>query len=85
MLGAPKLTLHDQLFHIINLNKNFPISHLARVKMVVVLHAGSTDVGFIPECEMAFVGTHDEMNSKLFIEWFDRLLWKLDYPILIVL
>ena len=41
---------------------------------------------------MVFVGTHDdhgdyhtEMNSKLFLEWFDRLLQRLDRPSLIVL
>ena len=59
---------------------------------MVVLHAGSAEVGFIPDCELVFVGTHDdqgdyhtEMNSTLFLEWFDRLLKALDRPSLIVL
>ena len=29
-------------------------------KRVVVLHTNSADVGFIPECEIIFVGMHDD-------------------------
>ena len=88
----PKLNLLDELFSHDHLETKLPNIPSGKGKRVVVLHAGSAEVGFIPDCDLVFVGTHDdqgdyhtEMNSVLFIEWFERLLKALDRPSVIVL
>lgn len=60
-------------------------------KRLIVLHCGSKD-GFIPGCELVFVGQHkdgdyhSEMNSKLFLDWFENTLCiSLDGPSVIIL
>ena len=49
-------------------------------KWIVILHAGNAEIGLIPDCKLLFVGTHygsedyhTEMNTKLSMEWFDKL------------
>ena len=61
-------------------------------KRIVVLHVGGAEIGFIPQCEMVFQGIHDdmgdyhtEMNSVLFMSWFDDLIKTLEQPTVIVL
>ena len=62
------------------------------MKHIVILHPGSSEIGFIPECGMNFVGVHDEnedyhteMNTVLFMEWHDKLLRALARPSVTVL
>lgn len=60
---------------------------------LIVLHAGSKEVGFIPDCQLVFksISTdnrdyHCEMNSEIFQEWLlNRLLPALDRPSCIVM
>ena len=62
-------------------------------KRLVILHAGSAETGFIPDCELVFQGIHDdkgdyhtEMNTSLFMNWFENdLLLSLKEPSCIVL
>ena len=70
------------------------IKHLPKIppgkgKRLIVLHAGSED-GFIPGMDLVFEGKksgdyHQEMNSKVFLEWFERLCSALPGPSCIVL
>jgi hypothetical protein len=60
-------------------------------KRIVILHAGSAESGFIEGCELVFLGIHDEngdyhseMNTVLFMSWFDKLLQRLEQPSVIV-
>lgn len=59
---------------------------------LIILHAGCAEQGFIPGCALVFQGKdvdgdyHREMNSKLFLDWFENtLLPSLEGPSLIVL
>ena len=59
---------------------------------LIILHAGSDKIGFIEGCKLVFSGKsidgdyHREMNSKIFLDWFEnRLLPALEEPSLIVL
>ena len=60
-------------------------------KRLIVLHAGSAQQGFIPEMKHVFIASksdgdyHGEMNSKVFLEWFEKLCQKLPRPSAIVL
>ena len=59
---------------------------------LIVLDAGSANVGFIPDAGIIFqsktnsIDYHDEMNTTHYLEWFeDNLLRKLDRPSVVVL
>ena len=59
---------------------------------LIVLDAGSANVGFILDAEIIFqsknncLDYHDEMNTSHYLEWFeDNLLPKLDPPSVVVL
>ena len=59
---------------------------------LIILHAGNKDEGFLPNCDLVFVGKHDaadyhsEMNTKTFMEWFEtKLIPALKVPSVIVL
>ena len=61
-------------------------------KRLIILHAGSENEGFIENCDLTFVAKekdgdyHREMNSAVFIEWFEHTLCKaLKTPSVIVL
>ena len=58
---------------------------------LIILHAGSAENGFIENCEEVFKGKfvdgdyHQEMNSKVFLNWFcNQLIPALDRPSVIV-
>ena len=59
---------------------------------LIILHAGGADMGFVPGCKLIFTGKeedgdyHREMNSKIFLNWFEHsLLPALEEPSVIVL
>ena len=61
-------------------------------KRLIVLHAGTRGEGLIAGCDLVFLAKskdgdyHKEMNSVVFIEWFEnQLMSALKNPILIVL
>ena len=62
-------------------------------KRLIILHAGSAESGFIPNCKLVFHGKlrveedyHSEMNSKVFLDWFEnQLIPELNQPSVIVL
>lgn len=70
------------------------IKHLPKIppgkgKRLIILHAGSED-GFIKDMDLVFEGKksgdyHKEMNSTVFLEWFERLCISLPGPSCIVL
>ena len=49
-------------------------------KRLIILHAGCADSGFLPECDLVFIGNtkshdyHDEMNATHFNEWWSEKL-----------
>ena len=89
----PKLSLMDEFMK----QKEIGIQKLPNIpsgkgKRIVILHAGSAEKGFIPECELVFLGMHDdkgdyhtEMNTKLFMQWFEKLANSLEEPSVIIL
>ena len=70
------------------------VKHLPKIppgkgKRLIVLHAGSEE-GFVPGMDLVFEGKkggdyHSEMNSTVFLEWFERLCTSLPGPSCIVL
>ena len=69
--------------------KNLPKIPPGKGKRLIVLHAGSED-GFVKGMDLVFEGKksgdyHQEMNSKVFLEWFQRLCTSLPGPSCIVL
>lgn len=60
---------------------------------LIVLHAGSAETGFVKECKLIFhaqksslnTDYHNEMNSKLFKEWFVNFLYLLEESSVIVM
>ena len=70
------------------------VKHLPKIppgkgKRLIVLHAGSEE-GFIRDMDLVFEGKkggdyHQEMNSTVFLEWFERLCTSLPEPSCIVL
>ena len=70
------------------------VKHLPKIppgkgKRLIVLHAGSKD-GFVEGMDLVFEGKkggdyHQEMNTKVFLEWFERLCTALPGPSCIVL
>ena len=81
---------------IVNLvrNKNLQLPKIPSGKgtRLIVLHAGCAEIGFIPGCDMVFIGKdvdgdyHKEMSSVVFLDWFrNTLIPSLEKPSLIVL
>jgi hypothetical protein len=61
-------------------------------KRLIVLHAGTRSEGLIDGCDLVFLAKskdgdyHQEMNSVVFLEWFEnQLMSALKNPILVVL
>jgi hypothetical protein len=61
-------------------------------KCLIVLHAGTQSEGLIDGCDLVFLNKskdgdyHQEMNSFVFLEWFEnQLMPALKNPILVVL
>jgi hypothetical protein len=61
-------------------------------KRLIVLHAGTRSGGLIDGCDLVFLAKskdgdyHQEMNSFVFLEWFEnQLMPALKNPILVVL
>ena len=59
---------------------------------LIILHAGSADRGFLPGCALVFrsktnsADYHDEMNSTVFMEWFEeKLILALTRPSCIII
>ena len=57
--------------------RNLPKIPPGKGKRLIILHAGSKD-GFIPDMDLVFEGKksgdyHQEMNTTVFLEWFERL------------
>ena len=59
---------------------------------LIILHVGSSKVGFLPGCDLVFQGVeadgdyHREMNSKVFMDWFENNLMRaLTEPTVIVI
>jgi hypothetical protein len=50
-----------------------------KVKRLIVLHAGTRSEGLIDGCDLVFLAKskdgdyHQEMNSFVFLEWFENL------------
>lgn len=69
--------------------KRLPKIPPGKGKRLIVLHAGTED-GFVPDMDLVFEGKksgdyHKEMNSNVFLEWFERLCTSLPGPSCIVL
>ena len=61
-------------------------------RRLIILHAGSAKLGFVPDCDLVFETKnkegdyHREMNSTVFMDWFEnQLLVSLPHPCVIVL
>ena len=69
--------------------KRLPKIPPGKGKRLIILHAGCED-GFIPNMDLVFEGKktgdyHREMNSQVFLEWFETLCHSLPEPSCIVL
>ena len=69
--------------------RNLPQIPPGKGKRLIILHAGSEN-GFVPDMDLVFEGKksgdyHQEMNTTVFLEWFERLCRALPGPSCIVL